>query len=130
MAKRAHRGSSQRQLRVGELVRKGLSDILRAGDVHHPDVADTSITVTEVRLSPDLRSATAFVVPLGGENAEAVLEGLRHSAPYLRGRLAREVELKYSPALSFLLDESFDQVDRLETLLRKNLDSGEGEAPE
>ena len=102
MTKRVRHGASQRQLRVGELVRKGLSDILRSGEIRHPDVADASITVTEVRLSPDLRNATVFVIPLGGKNAEAVLEGLGLCTPFLRGRLAREVELRHAPALSFL----------------------------
>ena len=134
MTKRARHGSSQRQLRVGELVRKGLSDILRGGDIRHPDVADASITVTEVRLSLDLRNATVFVLPLGGKNAEPALEGLRLCAPFLRGRLAREVELRYAPALSFVLDESFDQAGRVEALLEKVVDvseiEGEGETPD
>lgn len=134
MTKRARHGSSQRQLRVGELVRKGLSDILRDGDIRHPDVAGASITVTEVRLSPDLRNATVFVLPLGGRNSEPVLEGLRLCAPFLRGRLARKVELRYAPALSFLLDESFDQAGRVEALLDKVVDlsegGGEGEPPD
>lgn len=141
MAKRAGHGRSQRQLRVGELVRKALSDILRNGEIHHPDVADASITVTEVRLSPDLRNATVFVLPLGGRNAEAALEGLRQCSAFLRGRLAREVELRYAPGLSFLLDESFDQAERVEALLEgaagAGADSdpggngdGEGETPD
>ncbi len=130
MTKRARHGSSQRQLRVGELVRKGLSDILRSGEIRHPDVADASITVTEVRLSPDLRNATVFVLPLGGRNAEAVLEGLGHCTPFLRGRLAREVELRYAPALSFLLDDSFDQAERVEALLARTAGEGEGETPD
>ncbi len=134
MTKKARHGSSQRQLRVGELVRKGLSDILRSGEIRHPDVADASITVTEVRLSPDLRNATVFVLPLGGRNAEPALEGLRLCAPYLRGRLAREVELRYAPALSFLLDDSFDQAGRVEALLEKVIDlsdgDGNGEPPD
>ncbi len=126
MTKRARHGSSQRQLRVGELVRKALSDILRGGDIRHPDVAGASITVTEVRLSADLRNATVFVLPLGGRNAEPVLKGLRLCAPFLRGRLGREVELRFSPALSFLLDESFDQARRVEALLEKVMDLSEG----
>ena len=128
MAKRARHGSSQRQLRVGELVRKGLSEVLRGGDIHHPDVAGASITVTEVRLSSDLRNATVFVLPLGGKNAEAVLEGLDLCAPFLRGRLAREVELRPAPVLSFLLDDSFDQAERVEALLAATGDiNGAGE---
>ncbi len=134
MTKRARHGSSQRQLRVGELVRKALSEILRGADIRHPDVAGASITVTEVRLSADLQNATVFVLPLGGKNAEPALEGLRICAPYLRGRLAREVDLRYAPALSFLLDESFDQAARVEALLEKVVDlseggDGDGEAP-
>lgn len=134
MPKRARHGTSQRQLRVGELVRKGLSDILRASDIRHPDVAGASITVTEVRLNPDLRHATVFVFPLGGENADAVLEGLSVCAPFLRGRLAREVELRHSPTLSFLLDDSFDQAARVEALLAAtgdiSADEDDGETPD
>ncbi len=134
MPKRARHGSSQRQLRVGELVRKGLSDILRGDEIRNPDVAEASITVTEVRLSPDLRNATVFVLPLGGKNAEAVLEGLGLCAPFLRGRLAREVELRHAPALSFLLDDSFDQAERVEALLEAtgdiSDDDEDGETPD
>ncbi len=134
MPKRARHGSSQRQLRVGELVRKALSDILRGDEIRHPDVAEASITVTEVRLSPDLRNATVFVLPLGGKNAEAVLEGLGLCVPFLRGRLAREVELRHAPALSFLLDDSFDQAERVEALLEAtgdiSDDDEDGETPD
>ena len=117
MNKRAQQGANQRQLRVGELMRKGLSDILHSGEVHHADLTDASITVTEVRVSSDLRSAVAFVLPLGGENAEAVLEGLQQCAPYLRGRLGRALELRYAPTLTFVQDDSFDQAERVEALL-------------
>ena len=130
MTKRAQRGTNQRQLRVGELMRKGLSDILRSGEVRHPDLTDASITVTEVRVSPDLRSATAFVLPLGGENAEAVLEGLQQCAPYLRGRLGRELELRYAPELTFVRDDSFDQAEHLETLLGRLSGEEKGGTPE
>lgn len=134
MAKRARHGSSQRQLRVGELVRKALSDILRGDEIRHPDVAEASITVTEVRLTPDLRNATVFVLPLGGKNAEAVLEGLGLCTPFLRGRLAREVDLRHSPVLSFLLDDSFDQAERVEALLEAtgdiSADGDDGETPD
>ncbi len=130
MTKQAQRGTNQRQLRVGELMRKGLSDILRGGEVRHPDLTDASITVTEVRVSPDLRSATAFVLPLGGENAEAVLEGLQQCAPYLRGRLGRELELRYAPALTFVRDASFDQAEHLETLLSRLSGEEKGRTPE
>ncbi len=129
MNKRAQQGTNQRQLRVGELMRKGLSDILRSGEVHHPDLTDASITVTEVRVSPDLRSAIAFVLPLGGENVEAVLEGLQQCAPFLRGRLGRELELRYAPTLTFVRDHSFDQAERVEALLGRPGDE-KGGTPE
>lgn len=115
------RSASQRQLRVGELVRQGLVDILRQGEVRHPDVAGVPITVTEVRMTPDLKAATVFIMPLGGENTEQVLAGLRLSAPFLRGRVGREIKLRFAPALRFEADPSFDAAGHIEALLDKAL---------
>jgi len=111
------RGTRQRQLRVGEELRHVLSQILRPGQCRDPALANTSITVTEVKISPDLRNATAFVVPLGGHNATEVVAGLRRSATFLRRRLAREVKLRYAPNLTFALDDSFERADRIDALL-------------
>lgn len=105
------KGPSQRQLRVGELIRRTLSDVLLRGDVHDPDLNRHSITVGEVRTSPDLKVATAFVLPLGGYEAEEALEALRRNAPELRHLVAREMTLKYAPQLRFQLDETFDRMD-------------------
>ena len=120
------RGASQRQLRVGELVRQGLAGILQRGEVRHPDVTGVAITVTEVRMSPDLKAATAFVLPLGGENTAKVLAGLRECAPYLRGRIGRAVRLRFAPTLRFVEDPSFDQAEQIEALLKKAMGRNDG----
>ncbi|RJL12551.1 30S ribosome-binding factor RbfA [Paracoccus siganidrum] len=104
-------GPSQRQLRVGELIRRTLSDVLLRGDVHDPDLNRHSITVGEVRTSPDLKVATAFVLPLGGQGAEEALAALRRNAAELRHLVAKGLTLKYAPQLRFQLDETFDRMD-------------------
>lgn len=108
---------SQRQLRVGELIRRALSDVLLRGDVHEPELAKMSITVGEVRMSPDLRSAIVYVMPLGGGNREAALAGLRRAKGELRREVTRVVKLKFSPDLSFVIDESFDRMDETRRIL-------------
>ena len=110
-------GPSHRQLRVGELIRRALSDTLMRGDVHDPDLAGISITVSEVRTSPDLKVATAFVLPLGGANADVVLIALKRARSELRRQVTRQVDLKFSPELRFVLDESFDRMDETRALL-------------
>ena len=104
-------GPSQRQLRVGELIRRTLSEILAQGDLHDPDLEGVSITVGEVRASPDLKKATAFVLPLGGGNREGILAALRRNKPGIRHLLAREMTLKHVPDLRFEIDETFDRMD-------------------
>jgi len=104
-------GPSQRQLRVGELIRRTLSDLLARGEVHDPDLAGLSITVGEVRTSPDLRRATVFVMPLGGAGAETALAALRRNRGDLRRAVSREMTLKYAPDLHFVLDDTFDRMD-------------------
>lgn len=113
----AQTGPSQRQLRVGEELRHALAQLLRPGELHDPALFDANVTVTEVQLSPDLRNATAFVMPLGGANAADIIAGLRRSAPYLKSRIARQVRLRYAPNLSFALDSAFDSADRIAALL-------------
>lgn len=130
MSQRKKRGPSQRQLRVGELLRHALSEILARGDIREPALEKTAVTVLEVAASPDLRNATAYVMPLGGENADAVLEALDRSSRYIRGQLSRAVDLKYMPRLSFRLDSSFDysaNVDRLlnDPRVRRDIESGD-----
>ena len=109
--------TSQRQLRVGEELRHALARILRDGECRDPVLENASITVTEVRMSPDLRNATAFVMPLAGINASEVVAGLERSAPFLKGLLAREVQLRNTPNLVFALDDTFDRADRISALL-------------
>jgi len=104
-------GPSQRQLRVGELIRRTLSDVLLRGDVHDPELNRHSITVGEVSASPDLKVATAYVMPLGGNDAEEALKALRRNARELRHLVAKGLNLKYAPELRFQLDETFDRMD-------------------
>jgi len=110
---------SARQLRVGEEVRHGLARILARGELRDPALAETTITVTEARMSPDLKHATVFVMPLAGAHSAEVLSGLKRSATFLRGLLAREVTLRFSPTLAFVLDTSFDHASRISELLHR-----------
>jgi ribosome-binding factor A len=121
MSKGRAKAPSQRQLRVGEELRHILAQVLERGELHDPAVQDTPITVTEVRASPDLKNATAFVVPLGGDAAvtDRVLEGLNRAAPYLRRVLAEKVRLRCTPRINFLADTSFDEASHIEGLLRQ-----------
>ena len=114
---RRNAGPTQRQLRTGELVRHALAEILREEQLNDGALEDVSVTVTEVRMSPDLRHALVFVEPLGGVHVRAVIEGLNRAAKFLRGKLARHVELKFIPDLRFVHDESFAEADRMERLI-------------
>ena len=109
---------SQRQLRVGELVRHAMADILAQGTVHDADLEGHIITVPEVRMSPDLKLATIYVMPLGGRDTEAVLAALERNKRFLRGEIARHVNLKFAPDIRFRIDERFDEAERIEKLLR------------
>jgi ribosome-binding factor A len=111
---------SQRQLRVGEELRHVLAQLLRPGVLRDPVLSDATITVTEVQVSPDLRNATAFVMPLGGGNTTDIVAGLRRSAPFLRGRIARLVRLRRVPSLDFSLDNAFENAERIAELLRSD----------
>lgn len=108
---------SQRQLRVGELIRHALSDLLARGEIHDSVLASHVVTIPEVRMSPDLRLATIYVVPLGGEDIEPVLAALERHKRFIRGQLARAVNLKFAPDIRFFKDESFDEAGRIEQLL-------------
>ncbi|MEM8630539.1 MAG: 30S ribosome-binding factor RbfA [Pseudomonadota bacterium] len=110
-------GPSQRQLRVGELIRRALSDVLARGDVHDPELNRISITVGEVRTSPDLRVATAFVLPLGGEGQEAAMDALNRNRGELRRMVNKALTLKFSPELRFRIDETFDRMDDTRRML-------------
>lgn len=109
---------SQRQLRVGEVIRRALSDILARGEVHDPDLARVSVTVAEVRVSPDLRQATAYVMPLGGVNTAEVVRALGRNRAELRRLVTDRIDLRFSPELVFRADTRFDQMDRTRDVLR------------
>ncbi|MEM9716317.1 MAG: 30S ribosome-binding factor RbfA [Pseudomonadota bacterium] len=120
-------GPSQRQLRVGELIRRTLSEVLQRGDLHDPDLAHVSITVGEVRTSPDLKIARVYVLPLGGQNVQTVIKALARNKAELRRAVNKRLALKFSPDLQFLEDTTFDQYDETRRLLdqedvRKDLD--------
>jgi ribosome-binding factor A len=108
---------SQRQLQVGEEIRHILSLVFMRGDFSHPDVSGLSITVSEVRISPDLKNATAYILPLAGKNKEAVVRALTENSSFLRHLVAKSVRLRQAPKLSFKLDESFDVAGRMNELL-------------
>jgi len=114
----ASKGSSQRALRVGEAVRHAMAEILTQGQVHDPVLQSHVVTVPQVRMSPDLRLATIYVMPLGGRDESSVLEALERHRRYLRGELARRVNLKFAPEIRFRIDERFDEAERIEQLLR------------
>lgn len=118
--KRSHdhgSGPSQRQLRVGELLRRRLSEVLTRGEIHDPDLNALSITVGEVRASPDLKVATAWVLPLGGKDPELALEVLHRNRGEIRRAVSKGLELKYAPELRFRIDETFDRMDETRRLL-------------
>src|SRR5215467_10491819 len=121
--KQSHRdnaasGGSQRQLRVGELIRHAMAEMLTRGEVHDPVIEGHLITVPEVRMTADLRLATIYVMPLGGRDTEPVLEALERNKRFLRGEIAHRVNLKFAPEIRFRLDERFDEAERIEKLLR------------
>jgi len=129
-----HAGPSQRQLRAGELVRHALVEILREEDFADPALARVSVTISQVKVSPDLKHAMCFVEPLGGANAAAVVTGLNRASRFLRGRLGHVIDLKFTPALKFVRDASFDAAAHMASLLddprvRRDLD-GSGENPD
>ena len=110
-------GPSQRQLRVGELIRHALAEMLARGDIHDDVLAKHVVTVPEVRLSPDLKLATCYIMPLGGLDIAPVLKALDANKRYLRGEIAHRVNLKYAPDLRFRADESFAEAERIDALL-------------
>ncbi|MBV2360129.1 30S ribosome-binding factor RbfA [Thalassococcus sp. CAU 1522] len=121
-------GPSQRQLRVAEVIRRRLSEVLSRGEVHDPDLNRMTITVGEVRVSPDLRVATAYVVPLGGKGSDDMFDLLKRNRSELRRQVSRGLGLKFAPELRFRLDETFDQLDETRRLfsdegVRRDLDS-------
>ena len=123
-------GPSQRMLRVGELIRRTLSEILAQGDLHDPELDGVSITVGEVRVTPDLKRATAYVLPLGGTNREGILAALRRNKAEIRHQIARGMTLKHVPDLKFETDETFDRMDATRRLfaderIRRDVEASE-----
>lgn len=134
MKRSGSKSRSQRQLRIGEVLRYALVRVLERGEARDPGLEGVSITVTEVQISPDFRNATAFVMPLGGTDADIVLESLTRAAPFFRRVVASEIDMRRLPALTFQLDHSFDNAGRIDVLLRSHtvvadLDSGPDDHP-
>jgi ribosome-binding factor A len=119
MARRRAKAPSQRQLRVGEQLRQTLAQILARGELRDPELAEANVTVTQVRISPDMKAATAYVLPFADGTPEDLAAALNRAAGYFRGQLGREVDLKYTPELRFAPDRSFDEAARVDQLLRK-----------
>lgn len=111
-------GPSQRQLRVAEEIRHVLAGVFMRGELRDPALAGVSITISEVRISPDLKNATVFSLPLGGERVGEVMKGLNRTGPYLRAQVAHALQLRYAPSLTFVPDRSFDEARHIEELLR------------
>ena len=114
-----NRAPGQRQLRVGEELRHLLAQLLERGNMHDHDLRDASITVTSVDVSPDLRNATAFVMPLGGQDEPRLLAAMRRAAPWFRARVGEKAQLRYAPEIRFEVDRTFDEADRIGQLLRR-----------
>ncbi|HTT83973.1 MAG TPA: 30S ribosome-binding factor RbfA [Rhizomicrobium sp.] len=122
-------GPSQRQLRVGELLRHAISEILSRGEVRDPELESVSVTVTQVKPSPDMRHAVIYCEPLGGQNAERVIAALNRHRGFLRGLLGHAIRLKFTPELRFVEDQSFAEAEKIETILksarvRRDLNAG------
>ncbi|MBT3359510.1 MAG: 30S ribosome-binding factor RbfA [Rhodospirillales bacterium] len=138
MSRQGQKPAGQRQLRVGEELRHALAVVFERGHLRDPDLAGVSVTVSEVRISPDLRNATVFVMPLGGDDVDGVVEALKRAGPFLRGEIARSVKLRYVPRLSFQADATFGQASLIDNLLNDPVvardlardDDAEEEAPE
>ena len=123
-------GPSQRQLRVGETIRRALSDVLARGDVHDPELNRMSITVGEVRTSSDLKIATAYVLPLGGQGKDEVLQLLARNKGELRRMVSKKLTLKFAPDLRFQLDQTFDQMDETRRMLAQDIVRRDANAPD
>lgn len=132
MGKNTYEGSgpTQRQLRVGETIRRALSEVLARGDVHDPELNRLSITVGEVRTSSDLKLATAYVLPLGGEGKDEVLKLLARNKGELRKQVGKKLTLKFSPDLRFQLDHTFDQMDETRRMLAQDVVRRDADAPD
>ena len=113
-------GPSQRMLRVGELVRHALAAIFARGDVEDDALRGSVITVPEVRMTPDLKIADAYIMPLGGEHAEEIVAALNRHRKFIRGRVAPQINMKFAPELRFFVDDTFEEASRIDALLRSD----------
>lgn len=113
-------GPSQRMLRVGELVRHALAQLFARGDIEDDELAGATVTVPEVRMSPDLRVANAYVMPLGGERAAEIVAALNRHQRFIRGRVAPEIDLKFAPEIRFFVDETFAEFGKIDALLKSD----------
>jgi ribosome-binding factor A len=113
------KGPTQRQLRAGELIRHALVEILQREDLRNPALSGVSVTISEVKTSPDLKVATVFATPLGGGHIDDVIAALNRSAPHVRGMLARRIEMKFTPTLKFVADSSFEKARRIDEILAR-----------
>jgi ribosome-binding factor A len=118
-SEKENRAPGQRQLRVGEEIRHLLADLLERGNMRDPDLREASITVTSVDVSPDLRNATAFIIPLGGQDEARLLSAMRRAAPWFRARVGEKAGLRHAPEIRFQLDTTFDEADKIDSLLRR-----------
>ena len=118
-SERDKKGPSQRQLRVGEELRHLLAELLERGDMRDPELREASITVTSVDVSPDLRNATAFIMPLGGADKDRLLAAMKRAAPWFRARVSEKAGLRSAPEIRFQLDTTFDEADKIGALLRR-----------
>lgn len=119
MTRQRGQAPSQRQLRVGEEIRHALAELIERGAMKDPKLRDVPVTVTEVRMTPDLRHARAYVTPLGGGDASAVVSALNHAAPFFRAQIAAAVRLKFAPKITFAADVSFEEADKIDAILRR-----------
>lgn len=127
MARGKNKQPSQRQLRVAEEIKHTLSKIIQRGELNDPELSGLSVTVTQVQISADLRLATVFILPLGGDGAEGVVNAMARATPYLRRRVSKEVALKFVPTIRFLPDETFEYADRISKVLQTALHSSPSE---
>ena len=118
-SKKNGRTLSQRQLRVGEMIKQALGNIFMRGEAKLPHIETSNITVTEVRMSPDLKTAKAFVLPLGGKNANEIIEILKEFSFIVRKTLSKKISMKFLPKLLFVKDESFEYAEKIENLIKK-----------
>jgi ribosome-binding factor A len=113
------KGPTQRQLRAGELIRHALAEILQREPLRDPDLQGVSVTVSEVRVSPDMKQARVYAAPLGRSDAEPVIAALNRTGPYLRSLLGKKIQMKFTPALTFLIDETFAEAQKIDALLAR-----------